>query len=302
MLKEIEGIRLELRRLRRVDAAGTGALGHQSANRPADAPFVAVRRVNDALVRLGMALALLALTGCAALEAATARPGARPGVDVPRDGGDRSAVRLGTPALAPAGQGGYSFLATRPDGTPVTFDPCRVVHVAVRPDHQPAGGAEILASALADLGAATGLQFVDDGATDEPPDENREPYQPQRYGDRWAPVLVTWSTPTETPLLTDGVLGRAGPHSFGTGLDDMRYVSGAAVFNGPALEAQLRGGEREKARAVLLHELGHLVGLGHVTDPYQVMYDTNSYPLPTYRSGDLRGLEQLGLGRCFQDY
>ena len=53
---------------------------------------------------------------------------------------------------------------------------------------------------------------------------------------------------------------------------------------------------------MLLHELGHLVGLGHVADPYQVMYDTNAYPLPSYRSGDLRGLAKLGLGRCFDDY
>ena len=30
---------------------------------------------------------------------------------------------------------------------------------------------------------------------------------------------------------------------------------------------------------MLLHELGHLVGLGHVEDPFQVMYDTNTYPL-----------------------
>jgi hypothetical protein len=32
------------------------------------------------------------------------------------------------------------------------------------------------------------------------------------------------------------------------------------------------------------------------------MFDTNAYPLSTYRAGDRRGLEQLGLGRCFDDY
>lgn len=95
-----------------------------------------------------------------------------------------------------------------------------------------------------------------------------------------------------------GVLGRAGPDTYGTGADT-RFVSGVAVFNAPALDAQLRRGEDERARAVLLHELGHLVGLGHVSDPYQVMYDTNAWPLSAYRAGDLRGLEQLGLGRCF---
>jgi hypothetical protein len=222
-------------------------------------------------------------------------------VDVPSGSDEQSATPLGTPALAPAGQGGFAFLDTGGDGRPVAFDPCRPVHVVVRPDHEPAGGRDLLLRALGEVSAATGLQFVDDGTTDEAPTADRPAYQRDRYGDRWAPVLVAWSTPAETPLLTDGVLGRAGPVSFGEG-DRSRFVSGVAVFNGPALDAQLRLGDDDKARAVLLHELGHLVGLDHVTDPYQVMYDTNAYPLSTYRAGDRRGLEQLGLGRCFDDY
>lgn len=245
---------------------------------------------------------MLVVTGCAALEAATAQPGARPGVDVPRTEPQVAATPLGRPALAPAGTGGYTFLATRDDGTPATFDPCRPVEVVVRPDHEPAGGRALLLEVLAELSAATGLRFIDAGATDEAPTGDRSPYQPDRYGDRWAPVLVAWGRPGETAMLTtaDGreVLGRAGPDTYGSGAD-LRLVSGLAVFNAPALDAQLRLGDDEKARAVLLHELGHLVGLGHVTDPTQVMYDTNLWPLPSYRAGDLRGLERLGLGRCY---
>ena len=216
---------------------------------------------------------------------------------------DAGTEPLGTPPVATGGEGGYVFSMTHPDGTPVTFDPCRPVHVVVRPDHEPEGGRELLRRALGELSASTGLQFVDDGSTDEPPRPDRATYQPDRYGDRWAPVLVAWSTPTESPMLADEVLGRAGPLAFGTS-DPMstRYVSGIAVVNGPALDRQLQHGEDDKARAVLLHELGHLVGLGHVEDPYQVMYDTNAYPLASYRAGDRRGLEQLGLGRCYDDY
>jgi hypothetical protein len=171
----------------------------------------------------------------------------------------------------------------------------------VRPDGEPPGGRSLLLSVLGELSAATGLQFLDDGVTTEGPDPARPAFEPERYGDRWAPVLVTWSDPTETSMLGDRILGRAGPDPFGTGADQ-RYVSGMAVFNGPALTRQLQSGDDAKARAVLLHELGHLVGLGHVTDPFQVMYDTNSYPLARYHAGDLRGLAELGLGRCFADH
>lgn len=246
-------------------------------------------------------LTLASLTSCAQLRAATAPPGQRPGVDVPsRPPLEAAKEPLGRPAVPPPGTGGYSFLATHPDGSPVAFDPCRPIHVVVRPAGEPPGGRSLLISVLGELSADTGLQFVDDGSTDEAPSQTRPAYQPDRYGDRWAPVLVAWSSPAESPMLTPEILGRAGPDPYGTGARE-RYVSGLAVFNAPALTAQLRSGEDAKARAVLLHELGHLVGLGHVSDPFQVMFDTNSYPLARYHAGDRRGLELLGLGPCFDD-
>ena len=251
--------------------------------------------------RAGVVAALCAVTGCAALGlGGLSAEGLRPGTDVPSGPGTVATAPLGTPPPPPAGAGGYAFSMTHPDGTAVAYDPCRPVSYLVRAAGEPAGGAELVRWAFGQLSAATGLQFVDEGAVDEAPDVERRAYQPERYGDRWAPVLIAWSTPAETSMLTDGVLGRAGPDSFGTeDPESLRLVSGLAVFNGPALDQQLRSGDDSKARAVLLHELGHLVGLDHVQDPYQVMYDTNAYPLPVYRAGDLRGLEKLGLGRCF---
>lgn len=257
-----------------------------------------------AFARAGAAvLVAVLLSSCGPLDASNLARGLRPGINAPRELGEVSAAPLGVPALAPTGEGGYTFLRLHKNGSPVSFDPCRQLHYVVRPYGAPTGGRELLDSVLAEIALATGLKFVDDGATDEAPTETRSPYQRDRYGDRWAPVLIAWSDPDESPELAGRVLGRAGPDVFGSPGDaDERFVSGTAVFNGPELEWLLTSGNEDKARAVLLHELGHLVGLGHVTDAYQVMFDTNANPLSEYAAGDLRGLEQLGMGRCFRDY
>ncbi|MCR6491586.1 hypothetical protein [Cellulomonas sp. P24] len=43
--------------------------------------------------------------------------------------------------------------------------------------------------------------------------------------------------------------------------------------------------------------MGHLVGLGHVDDPHQLMSPTLGAPV-TFQDGDLAGLAQLGRGAC----
>jgi hypothetical protein len=262
-------------------------------------PAASVRRRIAAVIVV--ALLGAAMSGCSLLV--TEAPGLHRGVDVPSLPRHLPETPIGATVIAPAGTGGYTFLLAHSSGGPVAWDPCRPVHYVIRPDGAPAGGDALVRWAFGQLSTASGLSFVGDGATDEAPITQRSSFQPDRYGDRWAPVLVAWSNPVEWPTLADGVLGSATPVPFGiVGRDNERFVTGQAVFNAPELALQLSTGDDNKARAVLLHELGHLVGLGHVTDPYQVMYDSNAYPLPSYRSGDRRGLAMLGAGPCFTDY
>jgi hypothetical protein len=45
---------------------------------------------------------------------------------------------------------------------------------------------------------------------------------------------------------------------------------------------------------VLLHELAHAVGLGHVLDPTQVMYPHTTHSESQFGAGDRAGLAALG--------
>jgi predicted Zn-dependent protease len=53
--------------------------------------------------------------------------------------------------------------------------------------------------------------------------------------------------------------------------------------------------------SVLLHELGHLVGLDHVSDTKQLMYPEAQLTLTELGRGDIAGLGFAGQGACQPD-
>lgn len=181
----------------------------------------------------------------------------------------------------------YRFLGTQDDGTPVAFPSCRTIEYVVRRDHEPDGGAQVLAAAIDEVSRVTGLRFAEVG-----PDDSSAASSP------FAPVEVLWQTPTQNPALAGDVAGQAGPVQVSAPGHPAVYVTGAVQLDGPQFGTLL--GQRNgvaPARAVVLHELGHLVGLDHVDDPSQLMHPTAN-GLRGYAEGDLAGLAQLGRGPC----
>ena len=195
----------------------------------------------------------------------------------------------------------YKFLLTqRRSEAPVTFDPCRTIEYVVRGDGGPTNGLELIQRAVADTSEATGLAFQYVGTTDESPAPPRSHYQPERYGDKWAPVLIAWSGPTETTALAGDVTGVTFQEP--TVADNrLYYVSGTIALDADDLAAAGGSVPPERVLPTIRHELAHLVGLTHVQDPSQLMNPHGNRFLKTFSDGDLTGLQQLGQGKCSDD-
>lgn len=194
----------------------------------------------------------------------------------------------------------FAFPATQDDGSgPLTFDPCRPIHYVVR-DRPEVGdrGAAIIAAAVAEVSKATGLEFVDDGATDEAPSTDRDLYQPDRYGGQWAPVLIAWSDAAEQPELGGRTAGLGGGLPLRDTHGHLTYVSGTVWLDTPDLAPDLATAAGSAGvQAVIMHELGHVLGAAHVSDSRELMNGENS-GLNAFGVGDRYGLSVLGTGQC----
>jgi predicted Zn-dependent protease len=77
------------------------------------------------------------------------------------------------------------------------------------------------------------------------------------------------------------------------------YVTGLMALDAPDLQETLQHpAGADIVRAVILHELGHVLGLGHVEDPTHLMHGVSTEHNTTLTAGDRAGLAKLGAGQC----
>lgn len=294
--------------------AARAALDHEAAEREEQEALAwrrrrRRRRKNRALVLGGLLLFSAAVavadrgdqqattwaaadTGEAAYLTLGGRPTARPA---------SSDAALGTPADPDASGGSFRFAATQPGGTePVAYDPCRPIEIVVNDDLAPRGASALTEAAVARVADITGLDIVITGTTTEQPGSKRAAYQPDRYGDRWAPVVLAWSDEGQLPALAGNVAGVGGSVATVTSDGPAVYVSGIVALDAPDLERILDDEDdgEQIVSDIVLHELGHLVGLDHVDSTDELMYPEGQPDLHGYQQGDRTGLSRLGQGPC----
>jgi hypothetical protein len=191
--------------------------------------------------------------------------------------------------------GTFTFLSRTMSGHPVRWNPCEPVHYVVNVALAPPGSHEDVHEAFRRISAATGIAFVFDDLTDEEPSAYRKPFVPSRYGDRWAPVLVGWVDPDSSDIpfeLDDGAVASAvASPLYPTDSTDL-YVSGWVAMNRE--DPNTPGWDQPWQQGpVLLHELGHVMGLGHV-DAYGEIMNESGGGATDLGPGDREGLRRLG--------
>lgn len=232
--------------------------------------------------------------------AGTQRP-AEGGLETPPPGFEEEDAPLGVPEPPAVGSDSYRFLAVNGDGSPVGYSPCRPLHYVVNADLEPTGAKHLVPEAIATISAATGITFIYDGTTAEQPSAQRPPYQPDEYGERWAPLLIAWTTPEAAPQLQGKVIGTGGSTHFSYDDGPKTFVTGGLDLDAPQIANELRNPDGHLyATAVILHELSHVMGLDHVEDPRQLMFPEIGTP-EGLSAGDLNGLYELGKAQCRKD-
>jgi len=193
----------------------------------------------------------------------------------------------------------YRFVARTAEGGPVRWNPCEPIRYQIDLGPMAAGVAEEVHDSTALISEATGIGFTFEGFVEVDIAERLAGgdfvIPGSEGGIEWAPVLVAWRP--QRFLLALGaerdVLGLGLPVA--TRLDRDQFVSGAIVLNA---DARLPRGFATglDQGPVILHELGHVLGLGHVSDRSQLMFRRAVPWVTGLGEGDLQGLERLGVG------
>ena len=214
-----------------------------------------------------------------------------------------SATDSSSPSASPAARakvdGAFKFLE-RVGGAPVRWNPCETISYAVNTDGATSSIKPDLHEALARVTRATQIEFVSVGTTEE---TFLRAYQRMRYRGviRKAELIIIWVDHGDYQEILRRLHDPRPSIAFaktmaGLYADQDQYFGGIIVMDAEAT-SQRGFGHSYAHGSVLLHELGHIMGLDHVKDPDQLMYSGRhpNYGLQDFGAGDLEGLRRIGM-------
>ena len=193
----------------------------------------------------------------------------------------------------------FSFLdPPSSSGAVDRWDPCATIHYRVDieagvPRHDQV--LEDIDAAFRQVAVATGMTFDNDGSTTEKPSNERKDVVHTRSGWRWVPVLVAVVPHSVFVRSADSsdTVAYSDPDVYSDDAETVsQIVTGQIVVDAGRISDQ-GPDDPNGLEPTMLHEIGHLVGLGHVKSKGQIMQPDGG-GVVGLGPGDLAGLQYLG--------
>jgi hypothetical protein len=200
----------------------------------------------------------------------------------------------------------YRFLSSGSVQPSYRWNPCRPAAIGYRVNlaNSTAGALTDVKGSIARLSTATGLSFVYRGTTAILPGRGNDAYP------AGTELVIAWAKPGQSTNLPKPPRGYGSPAAVG-GPENVRYaqdtkgkqiieitdalvVVNANIKLSGGFGSGPRYGYQGTRGALLMHELGHAVGLDHVSDKVQIMAPMMSRKPARWGAGDKNGLRLVG--------
>jgi hypothetical protein len=190
---------------------------------------------------------------------------------------------------APASGGEYEYFEQF-EGSPPYLSNCEPIPVVIRDKVGPADGPNIIVQSLQQIADASGISFKFVEYTNEVYSFNQRPERfPWEQGDR--SIWLGWASQNEVPDLGPAIpdqgvpVGLGGPGALFPRGNQVEMKGGGAVFRAEYVL-------NDKWGKVVLHEVGHVLGLSHVNSRAEQMYPA-VHDLEVLGAGDKEGLQKI---------
>lgn len=186
----------------------------------------------------------------------------------------------------------YSF-ASVVGGKAVRWNPCAPIHWRYRTTYSPAGASTVVRAAVARIASVTGTTWIFDGPTTATPTSS---WLPTSSGSI-RPVLIGFTDGSHSDLLRNraaSVLGVTRTAYFTATVAGISLAATKSAVVALDRTDSLPATGALSWKTVLLHELGHAMGLDHVGNSHELMYPTLQRTYTDLQYGDVAGLTRLG--------